>query len=99
MQNWYAAMGVGGAGLASALGGGPLGFAGAITGAGGIGAAARLYESAPVRNLLMRMGKEQDASKLQSLALRLNEVIRSQINSDPKLSALREAATNNEESK
>jgi hypothetical protein len=45
------------AGLYNLLGGGVLGTLGAGTAAGSLGASARIYESAPVRNLLIKIAE------------------------------------------
>jgi len=53
---------MGGAGLASAFGGGVEGFLATAATVGGAGAAARIYESAPVRNILMQLPKVKPGS-------------------------------------
>jgi hypothetical protein len=57
-----------------------LGTMGAtIATAGGIGATARLYESAPVRNLMIQLGRTAPGSAEQAaLAKRLMSVIQTQ---------------------
>jgi hypothetical protein len=53
---------MGGAGLASAFGGGVDGFLATVATVGSAGAAARIYESAPVRNILMQLPKVKPGS-------------------------------------
>ena len=57
---------MGGAGLASYFGGGPEGFIGAMGTVGGAGLAARVYESAPVRNILAQIPKVKPGSAEES---------------------------------
>ena len=65
---------MGGAGLASYFGGGPEGFIGAMGTVGGAGLAARVYESAPVRNILTQIPKVKPGSvEEQALFKRLLE--------------------------
>jgi hypothetical protein len=65
---------MGGAGLASYFGGGPEGFIGAMGTVGGAGLAARVYESAPVRNILAQIPKVKPGSaEEQALFKRLLE--------------------------
>lgn len=54
-------------------------FGGALAAAGGIGAVARVYESAPVRNLLLQLGKSKPGSSQEvELEKRLLSVLQSQ---------------------
>lgn len=62
IQNWYAMMGIGGAGVASALGGGIPGFVGTVTAAGGVGSLARAYESPAIRGFFARLAKTRPGS-------------------------------------
>jgi len=67
-----AAIPVSAAALSSFFGGGLPGFIATLGAAGGVGVAARIYESAPVRNLLMKIpqtvaGSKEEAALLKSL--------------------------------
>jgi hypothetical protein len=78
MQNYYnnflGLLGVGGAGAVAS--GGSAGIIPAIGAAGTIGVAARVYESAPIRNILLRLSKvEQGTSEFQRLSAQLNDEI------------------------
>jgi hypothetical protein len=55
----------------AAFGGGLTGFLGALAAAGSAGAAARIYESAPVRNILLQASKTKNEQKLIELSKRL----------------------------
>jgi hypothetical protein len=54
-----------------ALGGGVMGFAKGLAVAGGIGAAARVYESPAVRNLLLQASRTEDPQRLREIAKRI----------------------------
>lgn len=54
-----------------ALGGGIEGFVKGLFLAGGIGAAARVYESPAVRNLLLQASRTEDPQRLQEIAKRI----------------------------
>lgn len=77
-QNYAPAMLAGGAGLASMFGGGMTGFLGAMTAVGTAGAAARIYESAAVRNLLLQASKTTSQERLIQIAQRLSALEASQ---------------------
>jgi hypothetical protein len=67
-----AAIPVSAAALSSYFGGGLLGFLATLGTAGGIGVAARIYESAPIRNLLIKIpqtvvGSSEEAALLKRL--------------------------------
>ena len=67
-----AAIPVSAAALSSYFGGGLLGFLATLGTAGGIGVAARIYESAPIRNLLIKIpqtvvGSPEEAALLKRL--------------------------------
>ena len=67
------------AALSSFFGGGLLGFLATIGTAGGIGAAARIYESAPIRNLLIKIPQAVSGSPEEAAILkRLTAVIQQQ---------------------
>jgi hypothetical protein len=66
---------VGGVG---AFGGGFEGFLGAMATAGGIGAIARIYESAAMRNLLLKAGKTNNRERLVEIAKRMSAVAQSE---------------------
>jgi len=55
----------------SAFGGGLEGFLAAMAAAGGVGAAARVYESPAVRNLLLQASRTEDPQRLQEIAKRI----------------------------
>jgi len=74
-----AAIPVGAAALSSFFGGGVPGFLATLGTAGGIGSVARIYESAPVRNLLIRIPQTVSGSKEEAaLIKRLASVIQTQ---------------------
>jgi hypothetical protein len=64
-----AAIPVSAAALSSFFGGGLPGFIATLGAAGGVGVAARIYESAPVRNLLMKIAQTTPGSKKESALL------------------------------
>jgi hypothetical protein len=54
-------------------------FFGSLAVAGGVGAMARVYESAPVRNLMIKLGKAEPGSSLEEqIAKRLFATIQTQ---------------------
>lgn len=54
-------------------------FGGALAAAGGVGGAARLYESAPVRNLMIKLSRTQPGSKDESAVFkRISEATRAE---------------------
>lgn len=61
---------IGAAALASYFGGGLEGFLGAIGTAGGIGGMARIYESAPVRNALIKVSQTIQNSPEEAAAIK-----------------------------
>jgi hypothetical protein len=79
VQNVLPTAAIGGAGLASAFGGGVTGFLAALSAAGGIGAAARIYESAPVRNVLLQASKTNNSDKLIELSKRLAATVQADV--------------------
>jgi hypothetical protein len=71
------------AALASVFGGGLPGFAATLGAAGGVGMAARLYESAPVRNAMIKLSKttvrgKEEAALLKRLAATIQQQQQSQ---------------------
>jgi hypothetical protein len=54
-----------------ALGGGAMGFVKGLAVAGGLGAAARVYESPAVRNLLLQASRTEDPQRLLTIAKRI----------------------------
>jgi hypothetical protein len=65
------------AGGIGAYGGGFEGFLGAMATAGSIGAAARIYESAPMRNLLLQANRTNNQERLVEIAKRMSVLVSS----------------------
>jgi hypothetical protein len=79
-----AAIPVSAAALSSFFGGGLLGFIATLGGAGSVGVAARIYESAPIRNLLIKIPQTTAGSKEEAALLkRLTSVIQSATQAEP----------------
>ena len=75
-----AAIPVSAAALSSFFGGGLLGFLATLGAAGSVGVAARIYESAPIRNLLIKIPQTVTGSKEEAALLkRLTSVIQTGI--------------------
>jgi hypothetical protein len=75
-----AAIPVSAAALSSFFGGGLLGFLATLGAAGSVGVAARIYESAPIRNLLIKIPQTATGSKEEAALLkRLTSVIQTGI--------------------
>lgn len=73
------ALPVGASALTGVFGGGMTGFLGTLGTAAGIGTAARIYESAPVRNILINMSKTKPGSQEEAaLIKRLASVVTQQ---------------------
>jgi hypothetical protein len=66
-----AAIPVSAAALSSFFGGGLLGFLGTLGAAGSVGVVARIYESAPIRNLLIKIPQTVTGSKEETALLNL----------------------------
>ena len=78
-----AAIPVSAAALSSFFGGGLLGFIATLGGAGSVGVAARIYESAPIRNLLIKIPQTTAGSKEEAALLKsLTSVIQSAIQAE-----------------
>lgn len=76
-------------GLASYFGGGLAGFLATLGAAGGVGVAARIYESAPVRNLLIKIqqtvvGSEEEAALFKRLTSTIQQQQQSQSTKEKK---------------
>ena len=71
------------AGGAGAYGGGFEGFLGALATGVGIGTAARVYESAPMRNLLLQANKTNNRERLVEIAKRMSAIAQSETQTPP----------------
>jgi hypothetical protein len=82
MQNVAPTAAIGGAGLASLFGGGMTGFAAALASAASVGAAARIYESPAVRNLLLQASKTTNREKLIGIGQRLAAITQADVQNE-----------------
>ena len=82
MQNVAPTAAIGGAGLASLFGGGMTGFAAALASAASVGAAARLYESPAVRNLLLQASRTNNRERLIGIGQRLAAITQADVQNE-----------------